>query len=147
MASRKLLERLPEYNKLWSKSSVGIIFDAYVILPLNLSAYTSIVDTNGATVNISNISNLWFFGKTMSASLSDPKDSIFISNSIFIIVQISNTNTDWMPHPTYPIIVTDDSGGFVIPNSPNFGFSDIRFILYNVSTTSLARIDLFCRYI
>lgn len=99
-------------------------------------------DSNGTTIDTENISNLWFFGKTMT-TLSN--DHVFINNEIVITIEINQDGSTWWPHPTTHIIPINDLGGIVIPHLHNFGFNNIRFNIYNTSTTD-CRVDLFFRY-
>ena len=99
-------------------------------------------DSNGTTIDTENISNLWFFGKTMN-TLSN--DHVFINNDIVITIEINQDGSTWWPHPTTHIIPINDLGGIVIPHIHNFGFNNVRFKIFNTSTTD-CRIDLFFRY-
>jgi len=99
-------------------------------------------DLDDNTLNTEHISNLWFFGKTMT-TLSN--DHIFINNDIVITIEINQDGTPWWAHPTTHVIPINDLGGIMIPHIHNFGFNNIRFNIYNTSATD-CRVDLFFRY-
>jgi len=100
-------------------------------------------DLDDNTLNTEHISNLWFFGKTMT-TLSN--DHIFINNDIVITIEINQgAAASWWAHPTTHVIPINDLGGIMIPHIHNFGFNNIRFNIYNTSATN-CRVDLFFRY-
>jgi len=99
-------------------------------------------DLDDNTLNTEHISNLWFFGKTMT-TLS--YDHVFINNDIVITIEINQGGSAWWAHPTTHVIPINDLGGIMIPHIHNFGFNNIRFNIYNTSATD-CRVDLFFRY-
>jgi len=102
-------------------------------------------DMDNNVIDSTNMSNIVFFGKTMTSS-TDSNDPVFISNDIVLQLEVNQNGSTWWPHPTSHVILTDEYGGFVIPPIFNYGFNNLRFRLYNTSSLD-CRIDLFFRYI
>jgi hypothetical protein len=112
------------------------------VTPPSITRTHYLKDSNGTTINTEHISNLWFFGKTMT-TLS--YDHVFINNDIVITIEINQGGSTWWAHPTTHVIPINDLGGIMIPHIHNFGFNNIRFNIYNTSATD-CRVDLFFRY-
>jgi len=102
-------------------------------------------ELDNTVIDSTNMSNIVFFGKTMTSS-TDSDDPVFISNNIVLQLEVNQNGSTWWPHPSSHVIITDEYGGFVIPPIFNYGFNKLRFRLYNTSSFD-CRIDLFFRYI
>tara|TARA_B100000787_G_C16197149_1_gene301793 strand:- start:3298 stop:4377 length:1080 start_codon:yes stop_codon:yes gene_type:complete len=93
------------------------------------------------SLKLNHISYISFFGKTMSTSSDDP---LYIGEGLVLRLEV-NLFDEWFAHPTHHVLSVNSGGGIVIPTLPNFGFSDLRVRVTNITETP-CRISLFFRY-